>query len=317
MNKKVLLAVILLVIIASCFIPVTEQTTTTIKSPFLSLYSLLTSPEKWEQWHPGFRKYTVADSNNKIVVHRDSDAFSLEHANVTLNVKRQANTFNISERDSNNTVNYTYSLLPVLDKMMNKTRISAEKSTSLGKYLVGMIWPDSLKDTHLYDLKAYMETDSLRYGYNIMDARVPASFIIEMKQKVLKGNKFSAANQMFSTLQQYLKVHGIKQLQPVMAQFLPKAKDSAQVNVGLFIDKEIKPDNTFSFVTMPKGGQLYAIKYNGRFDKRYKLYTAAKQYYADHSYHMIIQPFETYLNNKLPLSDTGRVNIQVNFSAVF
>jgi effector-binding domain-containing protein len=102
-----------------------------------------------------------------------------------------------------------------------------------------------------------------------------------------------------------------------MAQFLPKGKDSVEVNIGLFIDKEIKPDKVFSFVSMPKGGQLYAIKYKGRFDKRYKLYAAAKQYYADHSYHTIILPFETYLNNKLPASDTDHVNIQVNFSAVF
>jgi effector-binding domain-containing protein len=157
----------------------------------------------------------------------------------------------------------------------------------------------------------------LRYGYTVIDARVPANYIIEVKQKVLATNKFLAANQAFLQLQQYIKAHGINQLQPVMAQFLPKGADSIQVNVGLFVDKSIKPDNTFSFVSMPKGGQLYAIKYQGRFDKRYKLYTAAKQYYADHSYHMIILPFETYLNNKLPASDTDHVNIQVNFSAVF
>jgi len=315
MAKKILLVVVVLGVSSLFFIPVTRQNTILIKSPFLNLYSFLASPKKWQQWRPDLRRYAAADSGG-ITIHNDSDAFTLNYRNLKLNVKHRENLFNIEEQNGEKTLSYAYSLLPVPDKMMDKTLVSSEKSTNLAKYLLGKIWPDSLKDTRLYDLKAYLETDSLRYGFNITDGRVPAGSIIELKQKVLAKNKFSAANQMFVSLGQYIKSHQIKQVQPVIAQFLPANNDSLQVNVGLFINKEITPDKPFHYVSMPKGGLLYIITYHGKFNKRYKVYKAGEQYLNDKNRNLIVLPFETYLDNKLPASDTDQVNIQVNFSSL-
>lgn len=315
MAKKILLVSVVLGVSSLFFIPATRQNTILIKSPFLNLYSFLANPQKWQQWRPDLRKYEAADSGG-ITIHNDSDAFTLNYRNLKLNVKRRENLFNIEEQNGEKTLSYAYSLLPVPDKMMDKTLISSEKSTSLAKYLLGKIWHDSLKDTHLYDLKAYLETDSLHYGFNIADGRVPAGSIIELKQKVLAKNKFLAANQMFVSLGQYIKSHQIKQVQPVIAQFLPANNDSLQVNVGLFIDKDVQLDKPFHYVSMPKGGLLYTIAYHGKFNKRYKVYMAGEQYLKDKDRNLIVLPFETYLDNKLPASDTDQVNIQVNFSSL-
>jgi effector-binding domain-containing protein len=91
-------------------------------------------------------------------------------------------------------------------------------------------------------------------------------------------------------------------------------KDSVQVKVGLFINKEVKSGNGIEFTRMPKGGPLYAAKFKGEFSKRGEAYEALKQYFADHSHQMVLLPFETYLDNKLPVSDNDTINIQVNFA---
>ncbi len=49
------------------------------------------------------------------------------------------------------------------------------------------------------------------------------------------------------------------------------------------------------------------------FSKRGEAYDALKQYFADHSYMLVLLPFETYLNNKLPVNDNDTINIRVNF----
>ena len=102
-------------------------------------------------------------------------------------------------------------------------------------------------------------------------------------------------------------------MQPVIAQFNQNIKDSVQVKVGFFINKEVKSGNGIQFTRMPKGGPLYAVKFKGEFSKRGGAYEALKQYFTDNSHQMVLLPFETYLNNKLPVSDNDTINIQVNF----
>ena len=119
---------------------------------------------------------------------------------------------------------------------------------------------------------------------------------------------------MLDLLQHYVTSTNTKQLYPVIAQYLAKGTDSTQVNVGLYIDKEVPSGNGIIFTRMPKGGPLYAAPFKGEFSKRGKAYEALKQYFADHAYQTAILPFETYFENKLPDSDADIVNIQVNFS---
>jgi effector-binding domain-containing protein len=162
-----------------------------------------------------------------------------------------------------------------------------------------------------------MATDSLRYGCHIVKIKVPEANLIEIKKRVPAQDKFTAAAGMLNSLNIFIKKNNVTQMQPLIAQFLPRGKDSVQVNVGFFIDKVVKPENGISFVTMPKGAPLYTAKFNGKFNRREKVYEGMHQYFEDHSYKSVILPFETYLDNKLPVSDTDSVNIRVNFSSYF
>jgi effector-binding domain-containing protein len=316
MKKRIILIAILLIVLASFLIPVSRQKTVLIKSPFLNVYSVLANPEKWEKWQPNLKKNVLADSG-KVAVKKDSGSFAIKYGDLKINVKPTGSYFDVGEQNSDKTVHYGYSVAPVPDKLPAQTFITVDQKASAFNYLMGLIWPPSFSDTHINDFKNYMEIDSLHYGFRIFKTGVPETYLIVAEQEVLKKDEFTAAAKLLADLQRYVKTNNVKQMQPLIAQFLPKAPDSVHVKVGFFIDKEVKSDKLIGFNRMPKGGPLYAVKFNGAFDKRQLAYIALRQYYNDHLYQSAILPFETYLDNKLPASDTSKVHIQVNFSGFF
>jgi len=298
------------------FIPVYQQKTITVKSSFLNVFSLLLNPEKWERWRKDLHNDILADSS-KIAIHKDAGAFSISYALLNLKVQLKENTFNVDERLDGKSSSYNYGVIPVPDKLPPRTVVTANKQVCIAHWVLQSIWPISFADTHIDELKNYFETDSLLYGFKIFKTGVPESFLIVSNKQVLKKDEFTEAASLLDKLQTYIKTHNIKKLQPLIAQFRPIVKDTVEVKVGFFVDKEVKSDNLVTFNRMPKGGPLYAARFYGDFNKRQAVYNALHQYYADHLYQSAILPFEMYLDDKLPVSDTSKVKIQVNFSGFF
>ncbi|MBS1521493.1 MAG: hypothetical protein JST50_10880 [Bacteroidetes bacterium] len=313
MKKKIIVLTLLILVIAACFIPVNQQKSVSIKSPFLNIYRELVLPANWGKWRSDVRQDFAADSS-KINIKKDTASFTIQYKNKVLNVGFNENVFNVKDRWSNNS-NYGYAIIP--EKDLKKTSVTVVQKTILINYLLSQFKSDPFADTHIDDLKKFMETDSLLYGCNIFKTRVPDSYMIEIKKEVLAKDKFSEAATMLQTMEQYVKTHDVKKVKPLIAQFLPKGKDSTHINIGFYIDKEVKDEGDIHFARMPKGGPLYAAKFNGEFNKRSKTYMAIRQYFIDHLYQQAILPFESYLDDKLPTSDTSKVNIQVNFSTYF
>lgn len=313
MKKKVILLSLIVVILALCFIPCTQQETILIKSPFLNIYSLLVNPLKWEKWRPELRKTLDADSS-KISIKKDSSSFIVKYENLESDVKFRGTAFDINDNFDGKTAHYSYTLIPVADRFQNKTNVIVVQQTNAINYLIGKLWAPSFSDTHIADLKNFMEVDSLHYGFKISKTSVPESNLIVITRKVLKGDKFTNAANMLATLRQYVKNHDVKQMYPIITQFLTKGKDSVQIKVGFFIDKEVSSDHEIIFTRMPKGGPLYSAEYKGKFSKRGAAYDALTQYFTDHVFQSAILPFEIYLDNKLPVNDDDTINITVNFS---
>ena len=314
MKKKIFILSALSMVIAAGFIPVTQQKNITIKSPFLNLFVHLSTPASWKKWRSDMNAIPYADSN-KISAKRDSNSFSLNYGKKKIEVKSGGYLFEIEDSWNGKNINYNYVIVP--DNTPNKTSIIVSKKTSAINCLIGKLDKKSFDDTHINDLKRFMETDSLLYGYNIFKTKVPDENLIEIKRKVPTKDQFTAAADMQVILKEYLKKYNLKKVEPLIAQFLLRDKDSTQVNVGFYIDKKVKSENEVIFTQMPKGGPLYAIKYIGSFNQRKKVYASLRQYFTDHSYQTAILPFESYLDDKLPTSDTDKINIQLNFSSYF
>jgi effector-binding domain-containing protein len=160
-----------------------------------------------------------------------------------------------------------------------------------------------------------METVSLYYGYPIIKTKVVDTNIVVLKNLVKAENKFTAAAKMLDTLKRFVAANHLKQTQPLMAQFLPKANNSVQVNIGLPINAKAKTTNNITYMIMPKNGNLYTAKFKGQFRDRDKVFNALHRYYNDHQIQLPLAPFEIYLNNQLPTNETSQVDIQLNFTS--
>lgn len=315
MKKKVIVLIPLLAVLIACFIPVTEEETLTIKTSFFNLYHVLATPAKWKEWRPDLRKIPSADTS-KIAIKKDSGSFSVNYPGIELNVKVRDGVFDVDDHSGNGSLSYTY--LPAPTKARDTTVITVDRKTTAVSYLLHHLTAATFKDTHIYDLKTFMQTDSLKYGCNIFKTHAPDVNLIVITKVVPTKDLFIQAAAELAQLQQFAQKHQLKQTQPIIAQFLPRLKaDSTQVKVGLFVNKETVSDHDVIFTRMPKGGPQYAARFSGRFNRRQKIYTGLQQYFTDHLYQQAILPFELYLDNKLPTSDTSHVNIQVNFSTYF
>lgn len=313
--KKVGFVLLLIVILAAaCFFPFSQRKITTINAPFLSVYSQVSNPANWQKWYRDPQTNSTTDSD-KINIRKDTAGFTISYPNTNIIVQEKGNLFNISERFNNKSFDYSFTILP--SKKINQSVVTVTKQTNAAAYLFDKLSRASFPDNNALDLKRFMETDSLYYGCRIFRIKVPGDNLIVIRKSVLAKDRFITGLQSFNTLNQFIKTNHIQKLQPVIAQYLNKGKDSAQVNVGYYIDKEVKSANGISFERMPKGGPLYATTFAGKFNKRGKAYTGMQRYLDDHHLQQAVLPFETYLDDQLPSSDTSTIKIRLNFSAYF
>jgi hypothetical protein len=307
MKRKFVLLFLILILAAICIIPVPGEKTVLIKAPFLQVFTQLQTAKNWKNWRNDLRKADQTDSD-KIAVKIAVNHFTINYLDLALNVKLSGGSFDINEHNKNGDINYSLSVIP--DKVPVNSFIVIKNTLPLLKYVYGIFKDDLSDKTHITDLKKYMETDSLYYGYRIFKTHVAGTKLIVMRKTVRAENQFTEAAKMHSALKQFVKTHGLKRGEPLIAQFIASDKDSVQLTVGLYVDTVITAEGGIHPETMPKNGPGYSIKFSGNFSRRPQLYSAIRRYFADHSIQPAILPFDIYLDDKLPTSDTSKVNIQ-------
>lgn len=311
--KKIAAALIIsAVIISLFFIRVTQQTEAAIKAPILTLYSFLASPTEWQKWRVDLREATQQDSS-KITTQKGNGSFTISYQGKPLNVNYAANSFSVSDRLNGKANDYHYTLLS--SKLNDTTIVVVSKQVSVIGYLFGNGQDKVLADTHVADLKNFMETDSLRYGFTIYKTRIINSNLIEIRRQVLKKDQFTAVNDILKSLELFIASHHlIREQQPPLAEFRPNGPDSVMVRAGLAVNRSIVPEGEVNVVHMPKGSPFFTIHFNGRFNNRREAYQALNRYFSDHGYQQPVPPYEAYLNDKLPKTDTDKIEMLLNYS---
>jgi len=312
MKKKLIAATIIIVLIAACFIPVTLQQSLTIKSTFFNTYEQFARANNWKKWRSDLRDTWMSDSS-KITTQATGNTFSIACKELTLQVTNiDGYSFNVDEKNADGELFYNYTVTP--KKEQNQAQVVVSEKKSFIKYLSGLFSGNSLPETHLGDIKRFMENPDLYYGFNIRKVHVTDTNIVVLTKTVPAKSQFDEAGQLLSALKQYAASKQLRQVQPLIAQFLPGRNDSVRLKIGLPVDKKIQTQPPFLFMTMPPGGYFYTTTYTGKLSNKIKAYSALYQYFRDRAMQTPILPFETYLDNKLPIADTSQVHLRLNFS---
>ncbi|GAC1304438.1 MAG: hypothetical protein NVSMB24_11830 [Mucilaginibacter sp.] len=311
MKKFIILisAIILLSIII--FIPVSQQKAVVIKSSFFNVYKELANAGNWKKWRPDIRKTDQTDST-RILERQNRNGFTLSFLTASLQVSINGYSFVIREYNAGDKLDYSYTVIP--GKLPNYTTVVATERVSLARYLVHLASDNPLAETHIDDFKNFMEDADLYYGYKIIRKKVTDTNIVVIRKVVLGKNKFNEAAKTLMALKRFIGAKGLKQTQPLIAQFSPTSGDSSEVNIGIPINGKVAAQNPVSFMTMPATGSLYTVRYRGKFKDRMAVYAAVQRYFNDRQMPMPLPPFETYLDDKLPQNDSDIINIQINFT---
>src|SRR5438309_587390 len=96
MKKRILALSVLLLVIATCLIPINQQKTITIKSPFLNVFIQLSNPANWRKWRSDMNTIPDADTN-KFIVKKDTSSFQLSYGQKKLNSKLKGYLFEIED----------------------------------------------------------------------------------------------------------------------------------------------------------------------------------------------------------------------------
>ena len=260
MKKIYILLLFFAVVSASLFIPFTQSKTVVITKEFLSVYQQFISASKWVKWQPDLKKAATTDSGSVSYNHKANN-FIIKSPGMQLSVATIGNAIAVEEQKKFSSASFGYLLSP--DKVPNKTIITTYVNTYVLKYLISFFNRSVFAETHIDDFKNYIENDSLYYGYKILKVKVPQSDLITAYKTVLQKDKFTAAAALRTILEKFIAANHVKQLYPVIAQFLTKSADSVQVKVGFFIDKQVLSKAGVAYVKMPIHGTLVAAKYVG------------------------------------------------------
>jgi len=313
MKKRLILIIPLLLIIAVCFIPVTSQRAVLVKATFFNTYQQLALADNWPKWRPDLRETWLADPS-KILTSGRKQNFSISHDGLSLYVTNvDGYSFNVQERNNTSISDYQYTVVP--QNPPNHTQVIATERKSAFRYIIDKLGKGGeLSETHIDDFKHYMETPDLYYGFPIRKIQVPDTCMIGLTKTVLTKDKYTEAKAMLNALRQYAASNHLQQTNPFIGQYIQGQGDSVRLKIGLPVNRKVKPAAPFLLMTMPEGGHWYTIVFNGKFADRQKAYSALYQYYHDTGQQLILLPFDTFLDNKLPDSDTSKVHLRINFS---
>jgi effector-binding domain-containing protein len=311
MKKKVILLSILIAVCAICFIPFTHQKTILIKASFFNVYLQMAKADNWKKWQPDISA-ALKKNPTQVKISKHSSGFGISTPNVTLNIKNvDGVVFNTEKTIDGKSIKYSYILLP--GSAEGNTIAKTGQKTNLIKLLIG-VFDDTDKNHDMDGLKNFMEDSRSYYGFEIKQTMVSDINIIVEKKTVPVKNKISGIIKIRQELDEFIKLNHLKAVQPVIADIRTNDPDSVRIMIGMPINKPVAAaSDKIQFMHEPEHGKILIGLYKGRYGDRQKLYTAMKNYITDHYLASPEDPYEKYLDNKIPFSDTAFVNLQVNF----
>lgn len=299
--------VVVVVLVIAGMIPYEQHDHLLIKKRYENVYSLLLKPEQWQKWHPqvkaAWRRDAVA-----LEIEKQKLGFKINAAKLHIDVRINGFGFDVDQELGSFSSVYSFTVLPATNTRY--TDVQLITLSSFFKKLSGWLWHTSpLLD--LRSLKQFIEDDKAYYGYNIsIQNAVDTSIAVEQKTVSVKERNTTVAT-IRQNLQRFVEKNGLKITQPIMADIRTLYQDSIRVMIGFSVNKAFKPEGNINIMRIPKQAKMLTVVYRGKYGNRQSAYTVLKNYMRDYELLAPEVPYEKYLNNRIPLSDSDKVVMQI------
>jgi effector-binding domain-containing protein len=305
--KIAVIVFVLLIIIA--FVPFQQHASISIKSNYFDVCQQFTFADNWKRWQPDIKDGFYQAKQGKLTT--DSSGFLISIPGQAFKVEHvSANRFKVIRTVKH--VDYSYFFIAIPNVANSNTTIIIDAENTLGKWLFSKLNPPIDILDIPKQVKNFMENARLYYGFNINPKKVDESCFAVKKETVPAKDKYSEMAKVAKDLYAFLKQNNIHALQPPSGGYSLPKNDSLQILIGIPVNKQLNSTCDITFIHMP-GGKMLVGDFKGTYSDRQKLYNAMEKYIQDHSLEKQIAPFERYLDNRIPASDSDSVNMQINY----
>jgi effector-binding domain-containing protein len=298
--------VILLIIAALAFFPVTVIHTETIASNFDNTYRHLNNLNEWQKWNPQLKKICSSNCQKEIVQNGKLLRVIFSNANDSIAITKPIPlSYNIDGFDNNNFVSYNLIILP--SSSNNSLQVQSIEKVKLFHYLF-FSSSSSYGQSALTALKNFLEDTKNVYGFLIETEKVTDTVFAVVNCATDSARLFTVLNKNFKLLDNYVQQHQLEKKGFYSVSYSAE-QDSLHLILGIPVNKFAAASVDIHCVNIPKGTMLTGL-YKGKFLNKRVIYRAFMRYATDHFKENVGAPFESYINNQLPPSDTSTVQFK-------
>ena len=298
--------VILLLITALAFFPVTVTHTETIASNFDNTYRHLNNLDEWQKWDPQLIKIYGNGCKKKINGKRKKQGIIFSNADDSISVNKLTPlSYYVNGLVNNKLVSYNLIIIP--SSSNNSLQVKAIEKVKLFNYLFPNTGSSEGQST-LIALKKFLEDTRNVYGFSIKTEKVTDTVFAVYECATDSANLFTTLNKNFKLIDNYIQQHQLEKKGFYSVSY-SATQGSLHLILGIPVNEFAEATGHVHCVNIPKGKMLTGF-YEGKFLNKHIIYTAFARYATDHYLENVGAPFESYIDNKLPSSDTAIVKFK-------
>jgi hypothetical protein len=170
-KKKLVAPLLILAIILSGFIPVTQTQTFKINAPFFNIYQQINSPANWLKWRQGLK----SANSNSTKIDSSKNGFQIKTPLLEINLKTIGiGEFAVVETKAGTTKKFDCTF--IAETNTERTTCITKARTNVFGYLSALIKRDDHSESPFFEMKNYLEDPRLYYGFAI-EKRISKRFV--------------------------------------------------------------------------------------------------------------------------------------------
>ncbi len=302
---------IIVSLVLSLLIDVKQSQEIKIEGNFFNVLEELNAPADWKNWQVLLQlDYTKSPSLYHVTGDSASRSFSIKSSGHSFYIQKLSPvSFEVKQVTKGDTLFYNISVLSTV--LPGYTNLLTTTSVNLFTYLFFKRERNQAFSTAA-DLKSFIENSKAYYGYSFTVEKTIDTVVVVKETNVAKNSWHHQLSSIYKSLYSFIDRNHLMIMQPKIVSFKSISNDSFQIRAGIPVNKVSPENDDIKCLKMPKGHILVG-EYNGPYDKRRSLSTAMEKYIRNHSLDEIAVPYEKYLNDSIPETDTSVVSIKMYY----
>jgi len=309
MKKRIALitvSLLLVALIAACFIPVTAEKRVIIRASMLNTTRELSKPAEWLKWQPALTAACAGNTGCSTVFDSAENSFSIKAPQSNILVTSRGPIFTITET-GNNPANYVYTVIPSIED--DSTSVLIETKQNLLQSLFTSFSSKPYPAKAIDSLKSFMETPERYYGFKIEMHAIIDSNVVAITQKTSVANRVATLHSMQAAINNYISANQLIKLPVTMVHYQQSNNDSLEMMMGVPVNKTAKPAGNVSCMQLTPKGRMVMAYYKGSFAGRADVYKAVQRYMSDRQLRPVAASFERYTTNAIPENDSSQIEM--------